>query len=78
MKKRLLRLIKVLAAPDNEIVGPFILTNMIIDSLELIDGGKDFIINFWNDGIEYQYSSDTMTFTEYEELIKQLEQILSN
>lgn len=74
MKKRLIKLIKVLAEGETEIVGNWFVGDQIIDSIQLVQNG--FICCIWEDDKEYQITDEQLTEEQMLDLIEQLEDVL--
>ncbi|OJW82062.1 MAG: hypothetical protein BGO69_15810 [Bacteroidetes bacterium 46-16] len=80
MKNRikLLALIKQLAAPNNNLVGPFFIGDLVADAIEIINGGSDFQLIFWINDFEWNRLSEELNEKEIDELIRQFEQLTGN
>ena len=56
MKERIIRLVRILASPNKELVIDIIISkDIILNSIEVLD--DDFRINVWLDDMEFQYDS---------------------
>jgi hypothetical protein len=75
-KRRLIRLIKVLAGSESEIVGNWFIDDQVIDSIQLVDNG--FILCIWEGDNEYQIMDEQLSKQQMLDLIEQLEEILRN
>jgi hypothetical protein len=77
MKERIIRLVKILAAPNQELVIDIIISkDIILNSIEVLD--DDFRINVWLDDMEFQYDSGQLNDQEMQIIISSLEAILMN
>lgn len=74
---RIIRLVRVLGTPDQEIIGPYIIDGDVIDTIEVIDDDV-FCLNCWADDFEFQLYSDCLYEDQLDEIIEQLEHILLN
>ena len=74
-KSRITRLVNILGDGLPEIVGPFYIKNMKIDSIELVSN-LEFKYTFWHNQFEVQLLSIDMSEKEADELILILENML--
>lgn len=71
MRERLMKLVKALADPYDEIVGEWHINGQIINSIQLLEDG--FVCYIWDNDFEFQIYDDMLTDKNVESLIEQLE-----
>jgi len=77
LHNRLHNLVSVLASPQSEIIGLWLIGDIYIDSISAYPDGS-VILCMWSDSLEYQLDSKDLSDEEVLDLIEQLEQILLN